>query len=257
MPKILTIAIVIIALLASFSLAQAQDAQTTTPTSTDVTAQDLGVKEQNLLPDSRFYFIKEWWRGIKIAFTLDPIKKAELKTDIASEKLLEAQKIAQKTNNPQILEKATENYRKQIEKIKEAVDKIKTNVQQSPRVQKFLDKFNQQQDLQDKILEKLENQVPTTTLEKIQEAREQHLENFGQVMEKLGNQEQIKNAQEKLKELRLKLKGKNQNKLEDSGAENGTTTNATSTNATTTNATTTRRYGQCVCSTEYSPICGK
>jgi hypothetical protein len=250
MPKIFSIILITIALLVSFSLAQAQDPQTTTSTSTDITAQDLGVKEQNLLPDSRFYFIKEWWRGIKIAFTLDPVKKAELKTKIASEKLLEVQKIVQKTNNPQILEKATENYQKQIEKIKEAVDKIKTNAQQSPRVQKFLDKFNQQQDLQDKILEKLENQVPTTTLEKIQEAREKHLENFQQVMEKLGNQGQIKTAQEKVGNIMLKIKEKIHNRI-------GNNNQATTTNATTldVNATTTK----CLldCPKTWNPVCGE
>ena len=57
---------------------------------------------------------------------------------------------------------------------------------------KFLDKFIQQQALQQKILQRLETQVSTTTLAKIQEAREQHLERFGEVMNKLeANKEKI------------------------------------------------------------------
>ena len=40
----------------------------------NITPQDLEVKEPGLLPDSPFYFVKNWWRGLRLAFTFDPVK---------------------------------------------------------------------------------------------------------------------------------------------------------------------------------------
>lgn len=157
-----------------------------------VTPEELGLKEPNLLPDSKFYFLKNWGRALKSAVTFNPVKKAELKLKFASEKLLEAQKLADKNKRPELLEKAAEKYRAEIEKLKQAADKIKEKASENPKVGKFLDKFVKQQVLHEKILDKLEEKVPEGALEKIQQVRESHLERFGEVMEKLEDKEQIK-----------------------------------------------------------------
>ena len=54
-----------------------------------VSAEGLGVKEPTLLPDSPFYFLKNWGRGIRSFFTIGKVKKAELESRYANERLIE------------------------------------------------------------------------------------------------------------------------------------------------------------------------
>lgn len=151
----------------------------------DVQSEDLGISDPRLLPDSPFYFLKNWNRGIQDFFTFNPVKKAELKMKFANEKLMELKKIVLKTSDPEIIKKATENYQQEVEKIKGRVEKIKEKAKDNPKVESFLDKFLDQQTLHQKLLQRLENQVPAEAFEKIKTARERHLERFQDVMLKL------------------------------------------------------------------------
>jgi len=146
---------------------------------------DLEIGEPKLLPDSPFYFLKNWGRGIQQIFTFNPVKKAELRLKFANEKLMEVKKIVEKTKGPEVIKKATENYRQEVEEVKNQVDKIKEKARENPQVESFLDKFLHQQTLHQKLLQKLETQVPPQAFEKIKEARERHLERFQEVMLKL------------------------------------------------------------------------
>jgi len=189
-------------------LAQEATDNATTVQEETITAQDLGVGEPTFLPDSKFYFLKNWKNTIQSIFTFGQVNKAELNLKIASEKLLEAQKLAEKTNNPQILEKATELYNNQVEKINENIDKFKGTATTSEAISKFLDKYTKQQILHTQILDKLEGKVPTSTMEKIRENTERHLEKFGQVMQKLEDknqiQERLQTALDSIKDTNLK-----------------------------------------------------
>ncbi len=207
-------------IIAIATAALAQDATDTAATvdETAITAQDLGVDDPSLLPDSKFYFLKSWGQKLRIAFAFNPVKKAELNLKYASEKLLEAQKLAEKTDRPQLLEKATELYNKKLEQVQQNIAKFKDTATTSERVSKFLDKFVQQQALQEKILDKLSTRVSTATLKKITQNRERYLEQFGQVMQKLENKEQIqariqKNL-EKVNAVREKVQNRIQQRLE-------------------------------------------
>ncbi|MDD5750292.1 MAG: DUF5667 domain-containing protein [Candidatus Pacebacteria bacterium] len=199
----------------------ASDTQEAAVEETTITAQDLGVSDPTLLPDSKWYFLKNWKNSIQSVFTFGQVAKAELNLKIASEKLLEAEKLAEKADNQQILEKATEVYNQRVEKIQENIAKFKDTATSSEKVSDFLDKYTKQQILQNQILEKLETKVPTSTMEKIKEARERHLEQFGQVMEKLEDksniQQRLEKGLENLKENDLKpiIKVEILKKLED------------------------------------------
>jgi len=205
----LAVSLLIIAI-AGTAIAQETANTIVVQTTTDeaITAQDLGVTEPTLLPDSKFYFLKNWKNAIQSVFTFSQVKKAELNLKIASEKLLEAQKLAEKTDNPRILDKAAEIYNKQVEKIGNNIAKFKGTATSSEKISKFLDKYTKQQILQEQILDKLETKVPTSTMEKIQQAREKNLEKFGQVMQKLEDKDKIQQRLEKglenLKESDLK-----------------------------------------------------
>ena len=164
-------------------------AQETTPQEVvedeTVEPEDLDTKEPKLLPDSPWYFIKEWGRGIQSFFTFGSLKKSALEQKFANERLMELQKLTEENAIPEILKKATEKYERALEKIKTRTEKIEEKAAENEEVEKFLDKFTKHQLLHQKILEKLETQVPQEVFEEIKQAREKHLERFGEVMTKL------------------------------------------------------------------------
>ncbi len=167
----------------------------------DTSAQDLGIKEPRILSDSPFYFFKEIGREIQSFITFNPIKKAELKQRFADEKLIEMKKIIKKTKNPELIKKAAENYKKELEKVEEVTEKIKEKVSENPKIGAFLDKFTKHQLLHQNLLQKLETQVPVQAFEKIKEARQKQIEKFGQVMNRLEDkiQERLEKNMEEMK----------------------------------------------------------
>ena len=216
-----SIKITIAILFLSFSLAGIAFAQETTSTNTanqtasesvnqdeNIQAKNLGISEPTVLPNNPLYFFKNLGRSIQSILTLDSVKKAELKEKFANEKLIEAKKLIETGANKKTIEKVINNYQQEMTQVQNAVEKIKGTAETNPEAGKFLDKFIQQKNLQQQILQKLETQVPTSTLEKIKEAREQHLENFAQVMTKLENKEKI---QERLEKNLEEVKGSNFN----------------------------------------------
>jgi len=171
-----------------FSLAQeAPPSEVTEAVNLDenVQPEDLGISEPTLLPDSPFYFLKNWGRAVSSFFTFNPVAKSELKEKFASEKLMELKKMVEQNKNAEALKKASENYQKEVEEMKKTTEAIKQKARENPEVDKFLNKFINQQTLHQKLLQKLEIQVPPQALEKIKEARETHLDGFQNVMLKL------------------------------------------------------------------------
>jgi putative hemolysin len=149
---------------------------------------DLGVGEPNLLPNNSFYFLKNWGRGISSFFTFNPVAKAELKLKFANEKLMEAKKLAEKTDNPQILKKAIDNFQKEENKLKEAVQKIKQGAE-NPRVAQFVDKFIEQGIKQQKLLGKFENDLPAEIHQDLMSAKEEVLSKFSDINLKFASPE--------------------------------------------------------------------
>lgn len=64
-----------------------------------VTAEDMGIEEPSVMPDSPFYFLKKWGESIDLAFTFDRAKKAEKTMGYASERLIEARTLLQERAN--------------------------------------------------------------------------------------------------------------------------------------------------------------
>ncbi|MDP3014802.1 MAG: DUF5667 domain-containing protein [bacterium] len=168
----------------------AQDATEAVALDENIQASDLGIGEQSILPDNPLYFLKNWGRGIQSFFTFNPITKSELKEKFANEKLLELKKTIEQNKNAGVIKKAAENYQQEVERVKEQVEKIKETAGENPKVDSFLNKFIHQQILHRKLLQKLEEQVPSEAFEKIKEAREAHMEKFQGVMLKLEDRQE-------------------------------------------------------------------
>jgi len=163
-----------------------------------VTAEDLKIKEPKLLPSSPFYFLKDWWRDSKLAFTFNPVKKATLRQRITDEKLLEIRKMVEQGAKTKILEKAKNKYEIQQRKLGTAIEKIKERKIKKPeQIETFREKFTRHQILHNKILEKLEDKVSEEGYAKIKEMRETHIQRFGETMLKLEDADKIPERIEK------------------------------------------------------------
>ena len=172
---------------------------------TEVQAKDLGLSTPRLLPNNPFYFLKDWVRSIREVITIDPVAKLELRETYANERLLELREMVQKNVNEEAVQKATEKYQKELERVRTRVESIQEKAEDNPELGKFLDKFVDHQVLGQRILNKLENQVPVENTERIQQIRQEHLEQFGEVMTNLEQkQEQI---QQRLEERLENIEG--------------------------------------------------
>lgn len=159
-----------------------------------VTASDLGIAEPTLLPDSRFYFFKNWGRAVRETLTFNKEKRAELSARFADEKLLEAQKLAAKTFDPAVLSKTIENYQKEVEKTKSLSDQVSKD---DPNAGKFLDKLADSQLKHQRLMDRLAKQLPPEAKEKVLVAQGKALERFGEIMTQLDNPEKMKERLEK------------------------------------------------------------
>ncbi len=201
----------ILMVLGAGSLALAQETPPTADASQavnldeNVESQDLGVGEPRILPDNPIYFLKNWLRQVQSAFTFGSVAKAELKLKFANEKLIEAKEMVEKSQSSEIIKKALGDYQQELDAIKTASEKIKQKAAENPEVGKFLDKFVKQQVLHEKILQKLEGQVPPQALEKIKTVKEEQLEKFQNVMLKLEDSPEA--AAEKLDKILEEQKG--------------------------------------------------
>jgi len=122
-----------------------------------VDARDLDVGEPKVLPGSWLYAFKNFRRGVQSVLTFNPIKKAELRLKFADEKLIEAKRLAEESDNPQIIEKALKSYNQELDRISEQVDKTKEKA--SVKAEKFLDKFADRQIKHQKLIKALEDKV--------------------------------------------------------------------------------------------------
>ena len=191
----LTVSLLIFGLFAGLSVLAQED----TNIGDEITAEDLGISEPKVLPDNFFYFFKNFWRGVRLTFTFDPVKKAELQLRHANERLIEAKKMAEKTNKEEFVGKAVEKYQKEMDKLQTRVEKFEEKAADNPKIESFLDRFTNTAMKQQVLMEKLEEKISHNpkALEKIKEAKEQVLENHSQVIERLEDKDKIQERLEK------------------------------------------------------------
>lgn len=193
----------LLGLVFTVNIALAQETATTTSdVVVDITADDLGISEPKVLPDSPWYGLKKFWEGIRDTFTFNPIIKAENSLTRASERLIEMQALVDE-GKIENADKVIANYEKHIDKIKERIDKLSDI--HSDQAEKFLDKFAEYQIKHRLILEKIEES--SLTPEDIANAKEKALTILGEVLAKTDNeklQERLEMAIEKIEDGDLK-----------------------------------------------------
>ena len=155
----------------------------------------------SITPNSPFYFLKDFARQLRLALTFNQVKKAELRLQFANEMLAEAQKLAEKTGNQELFQKAIDKYQKQIEKIQNQVEKFKDNDKEDIKIDSFADRFNKKIELHQQIMEKLQEKLASNSqaFESVQKAQQKVIQHLNQVGEKL--RERFQNREKKCENL--------------------------------------------------------
>ncbi len=160
----------------------------------------LGLKKVGLLPTSPFYFLKEWWRGLKVGWIRDPIKKSEAQLQILSEKLAEAEEVAQRTSKLEVLEKAFSNYTNTMDKLKIRLEGLK-ETSENPNIDKLLDRVTEAEIRHSEVLDKILERVPQAVAQ-VERVRQNISQTLPLLRLRFENQKEFMNRLEnKLQEL--------------------------------------------------------
>ncbi len=164
---------------------------------TRVTAQDFG--------NIKTGWFSNLWRDIRIIFTFDPVKKADLELEKATAVLLRArQEVLEKGNQTdpsQIrakMEKAVQRYERAMEKASLRLEKYKQKHPDDQRVDKFLDKFSDFSLKHQMVFESLEKQTPSQVRAMLEQQKKKNLKRFIQTMEKVDNSSALKSRLKKM-----------------------------------------------------------
>lgn len=151
----------------------------------NVLAQD--ETEPKTLPNSPFYFLKDFWRQARLTFTFNAVKKAELRLQFANEMLIEAKKLAEKTDNQELFQKAIDKYERQMEKIQQQAEKFKNKEEDDVKIDEFANRFDKKIELHQQIMETLKEKLADNpqALESVREAKQKTIQHLEQTKEKL------------------------------------------------------------------------
>jgi putative hemolysin len=164
----------------------------------NILPKDLEVGSPRLLPDSPFYFLKNWQRAIRSFFAFNLITKAKLKLKFANEKLMELKKLAEiEKEKIGILREALENFEKEENRLKEIAEKIKEKIE-NPKVEKFLEKFIDHSLKYQKLFDKFEKELPSEIQEKLSKIKEESLLKFSEINLKFAKPEILEKKLEKI-----------------------------------------------------------
>jgi len=140
-----------------------------------------------ILPNSPFYFLKNFVRQLRLTFTFNSVKKADLRLQFANEILEEAKKLAEKTGNQELFQKAIDKYERQMEKIQQQVEKFKNKEKDDMKIDEFANRFDKKIELHQQIMETLKEKLEDNpqALESVREAKQKTIQHLEQTKEKL------------------------------------------------------------------------
>jgi|GEM_PF-6221383 len=152
-----------------------------------IEAKDLGVYNPTLLPDSKIYMLKTAWEKIaNTILSVSPTRKTKYQIKLASKRLLEAQRLAEKGK--------TELAQKQLEKFQE---KLETVAKKSQKLTgKNKENFNQKASeavlKHFQVLRRIQNQVPDQAKNAIEGMIEKSMEHLSKFLPE--NSQQIEES---------------------------------------------------------------
>jgi len=171
--------------------AQAQES-TDVALDENVTAADLGVSEP---ATGLLGFFKNVANGVQYAFTVNPVKKAELKLKHANDALLRAE--AALANNPDSI-KGQEKYNKYLEKyekkyaqVQEKVQTFKEKAETNPAIDNFLNRFTDNTLKHQRVMDHVSSFLDDDQRAKLQETRDETVKTFGEILKNLDDKDKL------------------------------------------------------------------
>ncbi len=139
----------------------------------NIQAQDLGVKDPKILPGDFFYFLKSFSRGVQSFFTFGTLKNAELQMKFASERILEARKLAEE-GKTDLAQKTLEKQLENLQKAEKIIEKKKGD----PKTETVLEKLAAKTVKHQKVMDGIGRITPIEGLPAINEIKEKVIENY-------------------------------------------------------------------------------
>jgi len=114
------------------------------------------VSDPGILPDSPFYFAKGWGRTIRLFFTLDTLKKAELELRFASEDVLAIEKLCEKAEC-ELAGKLCEKFQ---ERFQSGIQRMEKAKREGKDVEALIEKFRENHLRQQQVLARVLGKAP-------------------------------------------------------------------------------------------------
>ena len=136
-----------------------------------ITAADLGVARVGTLPTGRFYFLKEWRRGIQRFLTRNPVSQAQLELNITNQKAAELLRVSETQSADQAaLTKAFNNYVEAQRRLRSHIEALKETAE-NPNVDRLIEQIVDRSARHERLFEQLTETVQSseakTTLQDI------------------------------------------------------------------------------------------
>lgn len=152
------------------------------------------VSNPGILPDSPFYFLKDWGRRIRMFFTFDSVKKAELELKFVNEDVLIIRNLCDKGKcalAEKLSEKFQERYQKVIQRTKEAK-------QEGKNVEVLVEKLKENHLRQQQVLADVLEKAPEQAKEGILKAVENSAFGLENAIENVQGRQKMKQFREEL-----------------------------------------------------------
>lgn len=168
------------------------------------------VDDPGLLPDSPFYFLKEWGEDIHTFLTFDEEKKAELEYRYALRKMVEVQKMIEKGDG----EKAREHLTKAEEKLENVRVRLEGDFKNGKDVDALVEKLELIQARQQEVLLDVYDQAPDVAKDSILKAMEHSAGGISNAIEKVKGSDEVERYRAEIEkqienhgdEMRLRVK---------------------------------------------------
>lgn len=154
------------------------------------------LEDPGVLPDSPFYFVKEWSEGIKLFFTFNNEKKVELQYKFAMRRVAEVNKLIEKGKTEKAVEHMAK-YENHLAKFAERVEKF--DDKKSDKAKNLAEKLEVLQGRQQDVLSDVYDQVPEEAKKGILNAMENSSKNLEAAIERIEGQEELKSFRERFK----------------------------------------------------------
>jgi len=154
------------------------------------------LEDPGVLPDSPFYFVKEWSEGIQSFFTFNTKKKAELEYKFAMRRVAEVNKLIEKGKTDKAVEHMAK-YEDHLAKFAERVEKF--DDKKSDKTEELTDKLELLQERQQNVLSDVYDKVPVEAQPGILNAMENSSKGLEQAIEKIEGQEKLESFRERFK----------------------------------------------------------